>query len=800
MSGGLITAEAANAAGAWAYPAKYSVLQGETLKLHVSSSQPSATVRVYNLTDWLDNGNWARTPRIDLGRLNIAERAVGPKNTKTRPGTEAWTWPQNVNVPIPTTFPSGIYIAEVQAFAGASNQFVGTPRWVMFVVKNKSTAPKAPILYKFNINTIQAYNLGTHPEVGGTGPGGIALFNNDFYNNPLPNPGPYKITMQRPVWTWSWMNKSILYDYPLVKWLEQQGYAADFCTDVDIHLDTSLTMLSRYAMVVSPGHDEYWSEAMRNNLVKYRDNGGNLAFLSGNTCCWVIHYGDVVSGVPTSFTVNKGAQSCDVAGPDAWFKFDPVNRENGLVGVGTRSCGFRVDGSMPFETPSPASPGFRVQNDNHWLLAGTGLADGDNIGKHNITKVDGTLLNENLVGYEGGGARISLNGDGSATPTYNDGTPPNFMILGLALTEPYSGACNRQPGMWAAFSREDTPGSGPTGTYAATMGFYSGYGLVFSASTTYWNIVLNEWDAQAGVFRDIPKQFEGGAPQLDTDGKKVLGNPHLHRINRNLFDALTNRRRDVVAVADLDRDGKPDLVVQHEKSGELSYWLLNGTTRRGAGSILYNANAPGPGMRVRGAGNLSAANSVDLVLQSRDDGHLEYCTVDRSGTRIVRTGRGDLNSPWADTAWDVAAVLDLNDDGRADLIFQNNQSGALWYWVLDDLQQVDSNPFVPDWEDPDYRLGATIDLNGDGKLDLVFQNVKNGSLFYWIIDGLERAEFDVLPTTSSSKNLKLVGGAGSRLFLQHQTTGAITFINVADQSEASRGALNAGKNNPWYLT
>src|SRR5262249_61257777 len=39
---------------------------------------------------------------------------------------------------------------------------------------------------------------------------------------------------------------------------------------------------------LSAGHDEYWSAPMRDHLEVFIGNGGNVAFLSGNTCCWQV--------------------------------------------------------------------------------------------------------------------------------------------------------------------------------------------------------------------------------------------------------------------------------------------------------------------------------------------------------------------------------------------------------------------------------------------------------------------------------------------------------------------------------
>ncbi|MCA9046350.1 MAG: hypothetical protein KDA69_18640, partial [Planctomycetaceae bacterium] len=58
--------------------------------------------------------------------------------------------------------------------------------------------------------------------------------------------------------------------------------------DLEFHPE----ILKQYPLVLSVGHDEYWSSPMRDNLEKYIAEGGNVAFFSGNTCCWQVRSED----------------------------------------------------------------------------------------------------------------------------------------------------------------------------------------------------------------------------------------------------------------------------------------------------------------------------------------------------------------------------------------------------------------------------------------------------------------------------------------------------------------------------
>ena len=144
---------------------------------------------------------------------------------------------------------------------------------------------------------------------------------------------------------------------------------------------------------------------MRDNLEKYIADGGNVAFFSGNTCCWQVRSED--DG--RSLTCWK-----------QWYNVDPLYRqgdhkllsttwshhlvgrpENQLTGVGFlwggyhRSHGQFMDG--------PAS--FIVHRPDHWLFEGTDLKRDDRFGGK-----------DTIVGYECDGCEMTWQ-DGLPFPT-----------------------------------------------------------------------------------------------------------------------------------------------------------------------------------------------------------------------------------------------------------------------------------------------------------------------------------------------------------------------------------------------
>lgn len=821
MTGGATVTGQLQVASSWAYPDSYSVNPGDNLELHVASDAPFTGVNVWPATAWsyktADDGTplWTvSSPTASVAPTAITFSTIAPNNS-TQDGGQDWQWPQNLNVPIPSGTATGLYIAEVASYATAGATEKISMTWVMFVVKNPSPQPGKSLLYKWNINTIQAYSTALFPAIQNSS-GSFASYDNDLYVNPYP-PAPsskppnvaFQITFRRPASS-MWDTKGMTYDFEFILWLQKQNFNnVDYCTDIDVELDTDLTLLSNYPCVIFRGHDEYLGAQAYDNLINYRNAGGNIAFLSGNTCCWRVNFVyDPVTNAPAGYTCNKGlaSQLCDVDGPDAWWLVEPGGLDNRLVGTGSRNAGINDPPTMnPFygsygaNSGVPQSPGYTVQNTDHWIFANTNLTEGYTIGLDDLGNSNaGGPVVETLIGYEADGAH--LNDDGSGKLTYTDGTPANFALLGVGQTTPVSSACNRGSGWWV-FSREKDPTSQASGIYAATMGTYSAYGSVFAASTIDWVLVLNENDFADGQAIRQPYSPATWPPPNDVNGNPVLGNPYVHYITRNVLTGFSTFQRNVAAVADLNGDGKPDLLVQSAGTGEPSYWLLDGTTRSSAGSILYDGSgAPGLTWRIAGVASLTSPTSTEIIFQNPQNGGLWYWTINSDLTRTASAGLVPADQPGS--VWKLSAILNPpSGTAGGTLLFQNQQNGSLYYWQLTGTTQGNVGEFVPTFAPGNLGeiLVAAVDINGDGNQELIFQAGPGGALMYWTLSGLDQASTGSI--TGIAPGTVVGGGtftSGSPALLFQDTSGNLTYWTISNDAKSGSGSFSPGSN-PWFL-
>jgi len=429
------------------YPARASVVPGQRLLLHVSTDAARFRIVFYR---WGDG----------FVRMQESEWLQG-KHAPPRRAQDDWEWPAYA-FEIPGDWPSAVYIAHLQEPHGAALNLAMTSAAALFVVRGAANDnARNKLLYKLPLATYHAYN-----HTGGA----------CFYINPPRSQDPpgAKVSFHRPGGgiggeTWGAPDYYDLtssrqtfahWDARFIRWLQLQGYDPEFCCDLDLHDDPGL--LERYRLMLSVGHDEYWSEPTRDHVEAFIAHGGNVAFFGANLCWWRIHLVD-----------NGTAMVCHQGGPagalDQWWPQSGAGRpEDALTGVSYRNGGGWWDGQRD-------SSGYIVQDPAHWVFAGTGLRRGDAFGSDTAPP---------LIGYECDGAPLDAFDAATGIATLarharNTGTPEGLRLLAVGLLND----------RWQERPPRDMHCAN-AGIHAATMSIYQGNGTVFNAGTVDWAQVL----------------------------------------------------------------------------------------------------------------------------------------------------------------------------------------------------------------------------------------------------------------------------------------------------------------------
>ncbi|HEV2472065.1 MAG TPA: FG-GAP-like repeat-containing protein, partial [Chthonomonadales bacterium] len=208
-----------------------------------------------------------------------------------------------------------------------------------------------------------------------------------------------------------------------------------------------------------------------------------------------------------------------------------------------------------------------------------------------------------------------------------------------------------------------------------------------------------------------------------------------------------------VDVLDINGDDEADLLFQNTSTGDLAYWLLNGAAVTGAGFL--NPRNPGSlSWQLVGVGDFNGDGRPDLLFQNSGTGDLAYWLMD--GSQRISYGLLAPSSSGS-LAWRVVGVADLNGDGWPDLVFQNQSSGQLAYWLMYGTTKIGGGFFNPSSPGSiSWRVVGVSDISGDGRPDLLFRNSSTGALAYWYLYGVDRIGAGLLSPSNPGPNWRIV--------------------------------------------
>ncbi|WP_280669810.1 MULTISPECIES: N,N-dimethylformamidase beta subunit family domain-containing protein [unclassified Kitasatospora] len=255
------------------YADRAGVLPGVPVRLMVSTTASAFQVRAYRFGAYAGG----LPARLVWSSPQTPGRSQPAPTTDARGMTVA-PWQPSVTVPT-DGWPPGSYLLRLDAASGGK-------RWVPLTVESPSVAGRVVLVQP--VTSYQAYNTwgGRNLYVGPDGAFATRA---------------RAVSFDRPYQDEDGAADFFRLEQPLVAFAERQGLPLAYRTSVDLDLDPHA--LDGAAAVLSEGHDEYWSPAMRATVTHARDAGSNLAFLGANAVYRRIRFESAASG-PDRVEVN----------------------------------------------------------------------------------------------------------------------------------------------------------------------------------------------------------------------------------------------------------------------------------------------------------------------------------------------------------------------------------------------------------------------------------------------------------------------------------------------------------------
>ena len=231
----------------------------------------------------------------------------------------------NVTASISTTnFPHGMYLFQIEDDQKFSS-------FVPIILREKNSTAKA--IFSIPTMTMQAYNTWSGADTyGAAGDFDKRLRTVDFRK-------PYDKNFGT--------GKYLKYVHPLVVYIEKLNLDVAYVADTDLHFEKDL--LANRTVLISAGHDEYWTLQERNNVLSARKSGTNTLFFGANAGYWNTRL--IKSSLDKSITMEiyKSAKE-DPNKFNPTVKFREINKpESELTGLEYK-C-FPAKGELEIRTP-----------------------------------------------------------------------------------------------------------------------------------------------------------------------------------------------------------------------------------------------------------------------------------------------------------------------------------------------------------------------------------------------------------------------------------------------------------------
>ncbi|WP_242882140.1 N,N-dimethylformamidase beta subunit family domain-containing protein [Actinomadura litoris] len=319
------------------YADRVSVLPGEPFRLFVSTTSSGFSAQAFRM-GWYGG---AQARRVWRSGLNPGVRQAGAHVDKaTRTVSAPWRPSLTVST---SGWPAGSYLIMLTATSGAR-------RYVPVTLRSPSAAGRVVVLNA--TTTWQAYNMW----------GGY-----DLYKGPSGGEGDRAgaVSFDRP-YEGNGAGKFMVYEQPAIALAEKLGVPLAYATDNDLHADPGLLKGARGLLTL--GHDEYWSSAMRRRATQARDQGVNIAFLGANAVNRHIRFAATPLGSNRLVVCYKDAATDPMARTDPsettqdWRLPPEPWPESAIIGIQY----------MCF----PAEGAFTVARPDFWLFRGTGARAG----------------------------------------------------------------------------------------------------------------------------------------------------------------------------------------------------------------------------------------------------------------------------------------------------------------------------------------------------------------------------------------------------------------------------------------
>ena len=200
--------------------------------------------------------------------------------------------------------------------------------------------------------------------------------------------------------------------------------------------------------------------------------------------------------------------------------------------------------------------------------------------------------------------------------------------------------------------------------------------------------------------------------------------------------------------ADFDGDSKDDILAYKADTGEVAILTIDGETLVNQGILERDGQplliTPDTGWQIQGAGNFNGDDGPDQILwHNQNTGEVGIWEIDGNelaDAAFVTRNNEPVLAP-SSTGWQIEGVADFTGDGQQQILWYNSDNGYIATWQMSNKELVEGAIITRDGQplsilpSEGWTIQGVADVNQDGQYDILWNN--DDTIAVWELDGSE---------------------------------------------------------------
>ncbi len=220
--------------------------------------------------------------------------------------------------------------------------------------------------------------------------------------------------------------------------------------------------------------------------------------------------------------------------------------------------------------------------------------------------------------------------------------------------------------------------------------------------------------------------------RLEAD--KVFRNPSSYGVRAGF-----NSQESMVGMADFNGDQKRDFLYRSQLTGEMTIWYMDGATKLGEAPIISNAalnivNPPGADWKIGGIADMNGDGKTDIVWRNDSLASVVYWYLQGTAGNEHFSGVVVNSFPGSTAGFSLEGLADINADGKQDFIWRNYSNGSNVVHLMNNAAFIAGSGFI---YTPVNQVGGDWELIGAGNFEsiqtphIAWHNRSNGAVVVW---------------------------------------------------------------------